>query len=486
MTVAETVGQKLVQRAKGRLCALRGGAVLLGAIFLAWPAFFNGFPLIYPDSMTYLSDGRVVARALFLHRLSEYYGVRSFFYSLVILLFHWNISPWPIVALQCLLVAFVVWFVVRSVAPRHTVASYLILILALSIFTSASWYAVFIMPDILGPLAYLSIYLLAFARETLARAERLALCLIAWWGITAHSSHLLLAAGLWLLLLFVVAFKRRPFWRRPRSLRVVLAVLIVAAASQMALHGYLYGKPTLNGERPPYLMARVIADGPGRWYLDKNCPQLHWAICNHLSQLSDNPDTLLWDEDGAYQSASDDEKNQIDHEEMHLVLATLGAYPQQQLSRSAANFSQQFLSFGLYGFDSNPWMLEQFDEVMPRARSSYLQSRQAHDSLPLDLLTEIQWWAVIASLAAIAALIPFLWRRHSTRLAGLTLVVAATYAANALVTGVMSVVDDRYGCRIIWLIPLLAGIFFLDWLNQRETAREETAGAQERGVAELQ
>jgi len=171
---------------------------------------------------------------------------------------------------------------------------------------------------------------------------------------------------------------------------------------------------------------------------------------------------------------------------MHLVLATLGAYPQQQLSRSAANFSQQFLSFGLYGFDSNPWMLEQFDEVMPRARSSYLQSRQARDALPLDLLTEIQWWAVIASLAAIAALIPFLWRRHSTRLAGLTLVVAATYAANALVTGVMSVVDDRYGCRIIWLIPLLAGIFFLDLLNQRETAREETAGAQERGVAELQ
>jgi len=45
--------------------------------------------------MTYLSDGRVVARALFLHQLSKYYGVRSFFYSLVILPFHWNICPWP-------------------------------------------------------------------------------------------------------------------------------------------------------------------------------------------------------------------------------------------------------------------------------------------------------------------------------------------------------------------------------------------------------
>ena len=341
------MGQKLVQRGKGWLGALRCGAVLLGALFLAWPAFYNGFPLIYPDSMTYLSDGRVVAKALFLHQFSGYYGVRSFFYSLVILPFHWNISPWPIVALQCLLVAFVVWLVVRSIAPRHTVARYLILILGMSLLTSASWYAAFVMPDILGPLAYLCVYLLAFARETLSRVERLALCLIAWWGITAHSSHLMLAAGLWLLLVLVIVFKRKPYWRRPRSLRVVLAILVVAAASQMALHGYLYGKPTLNGERPPYLMARVIADGPGRWYLDKNCPQLHWAICNHMSQLSDNPDTLLWDEDGAYQSATDEEKNQIDHEEMPLVLATLRAYPRQQLSRSAANFSQQFLELRL-------------------------------------------------------------------------------------------------------------------------------------------
>jgi hypothetical protein len=481
MTVAGTVWQKLVQRGKSRLSALRCGAVLLGALFLAWPAFYNGFPLLYPDSMTYLASGRVVAKALFLHQFSQYYGVRSFFYSLVILPFHWNISPWPIVALQCLLVSFVVWLVVRSVAPRHTVARYLVLIFALSIFTSASWYAAFIMPDILGPLAYLSIYLLTFARETLSRGERLALCLIAWWGITAHSSHLMLAAGLWLLLIGVVAFRRKPYWRRPRSLRVVLAVLAVAAGSQMALHGYLYGKPTLNGERPPYLMARVIADGPGRWYLEKNCSQLHWAICNHMSQLSDNPDTLLWDEDGAYQSANDNERNQIDHEEMPLVLATLRAYPQQQLSRSAANFNQQFLSFGLYGFDANPWMLKQFDQVMPRARSSYLESLQAHDALPLELLTEIQWWTIVASLAAIVALIPFLWRRHSTRLAGLSLVVVATVVANALVTGVLSVVDDRYGARIIWLIPLLAGIFFLDWLSQRETAKEETVSEQGRG-----
>jgi hypothetical protein len=51
------------------------------------------------------------------------------------------------------------------------------------------------------------------------------------------------------------------------------------------------------------------------------------------------------------------------------------------------------------------------------------------------------------------------------------LVVLATVIANAVVTGVLSVVDDRYQCRVIWLLPLLAGIFFLDWLQQREIAK---------------
>lgn len=473
MTVVKAEGQNLALNGKRWQCAWRAGTVLLGALMLAWPAFYNGFPLIYPDSMTYLADGGMVARALLLHQLRDYYGVRSFFYSLGILPFYLKISLWPIVALQCLLVAWIVWLVARSVAPRRMVVSYLLLVIFLSLLTSASWYADFIMPDILGPLAYLSFYLLAFARDTLSRAERLGLYLIAGWGITAHASHFLLAACLIIPLVLFAAFERKPFLGRLRALGELAAIIAVAAAAQMALHGYLYGKPTLNGQRPPYLMARIVTDGPGRWYLEKNCPQLQWAICNHISQFTSNPDDFLWADNGAYWSGNDAEREQIDQEEMPLVLATVRAYPLQQLSRSAANFRDQFMAFGLYGFDANGWMLQQIDEVLPRARASYLDSRQARDSLPLDLLTEIQWWTIVASLAAIAVLIPFLWRRHSPRLAGLTLVVAATVVANAGVTGVFSVVDDRYQCRVIWLVPLLATIFFLDWLVQRKAAKLE-------------
>jgi hypothetical protein len=51
-------------------------------------------------------------------------------------------------------------------------------------------------------------------------------------------------------------------------------------------------------------------------------------------------------------------------------------------------------------------------------------------------------------------------------LAGLSLAVVAMVVANAFVTGVLSGFNHRYRCRVIWLIPLLAGILLLDWLEQ--------------------
>src|SRR5271154_679250 len=162
-------------------------AVPLAALLLTWPAILNGYPLLYPDSVAYLEDGRPVARALLLHKLSDYYGMRSFIYSLGILPWHANVTPWPVVALQALVAAYVIWLVVRSAVqsavqanvPRQTGLYFLILVALLSLLSSLSWFASLVMPDILGPLLYLSIYLMVFARETLSRTEHLLVALVA-------------------------------------------------------------------------------------------------------------------------------------------------------------------------------------------------------------------------------------------------------------------------------------------------------------------
>jgi hypothetical protein len=97
---------------------------------------------------------------LFLRKYSADYGGRSFIYCLGILPFHWSVTPWPIVALQALVTAYVIWLVVRSILPRQSALGYQALVVLLSLLTSLSWFVSLIMPDILGPVLYLCVYLL--------------------------------------------------------------------------------------------------------------------------------------------------------------------------------------------------------------------------------------------------------------------------------------------------------------------------------------
>lgn len=433
-------------------------AVFAATFMLLAPALYNGFPLLYPDSMTYVADGAPVARAIFLHRFSEYYGVRSLLYSLVILPFHRNLSPWPVAFLQCLLAAWVLWLLAKVMLRHGAAWKYLGLICFLTLFSSLGWYAGFIMPDVLGPLVYLSFFLLVFDEGRLTIAERCSLYPIACWGITAHATHFLLAA----LLLPLLACWSLGNRRRLFGLMQAGALLALAAAAQMALHGYLYGHPSLNGERPPYLLARVIADGPGKLYLERNCAQQPWAVCTRLESLNDDPDEFLWGADGAYNNATEEVQERIRAEEMPLLKAIVRAYPRQQAARSAANFRDQLLAFGLYGFDASPWMEEQFASILIPARAAYRHSRQAHGSLPQEALTSIQWWTIVLSLAMVAALGALFRLRLAPSLWALAATVCLMILGNAALTGVLSVVDDRYGCRVIWLIPLLAAVFLLE------------------------
>jgi hypothetical protein len=444
----------------------RWGAVLAGALVMMWPALYNRFPLLYPDSMSYLEDGPLVARALFFHKFSADYGGRSFIYCLGILPLHWNVTSWPIVGLNALLCAYFIWLVIRSILPWQPVRVYLVLIFLLSLLTSLPWFASLIMPDILGPVAYLGIYLLVFAPETLSRIERLVVIVFSWWAIASHATHLMLATGLCVLFALLLVLRRPSMRGRLKAVGVVATMISIVAVAHLALHNYLYGKPSLNGKRLPFLMARVIADGPGYWYLRDHCGQMKLTICDYMSDLPMDTDDFLWAPDGVWQRASEQTKAQLRAEETAFVLATLRAYPREQLSRSAANFWGQLLTFDLSLFHPNEWVSHEFDTVRTAERSGYLQSRQARDALPYQLFTSIQLCTVIVSLVLIALFTPRIFNRRCPRLAGLSLVIVSTVIANAFVTGILSMVENRLQSRVVWLLPLLAGVLVLDWLGE--------------------
>jgi hypothetical protein len=443
---------------------------LVGGLVLPWPAFYDGYPLLFPDSMSYLEDGPLVARALFLHRFSADYGGRSFIYCLGILPLHWNVTPWPIVGLNALLTAYVLWLVVRSILLRKTVMHYFVLVALLSFLTGLSWFVSLILPDIYGPVLYLSIYLLVFAPETLSRGEHLTVVLMTWWSVASHVTHLIVACGLCAALALPLLFRRAAARQRFRAVGGVAMIVVVAAGAHMALHAYLYGKPSLNGERPPFLTARVIVDGPGRWYLQHRCEHEKLVTCNYLKDFPNDVNAFLWNLDGIWQTASRATREQLRQEEMSIVWGTVRTYPREEALISATHFREQLTTFDLGDYGPNAWVLQVFDKVLPGSQSSYLRSRQARDALPDDFSTTAQNSTLIVSLAFIGVFGPSVWRRRRSRLIGLSAVVAFVLIANAFVTGVLSSVAARYESRVIWLLPFLAALFALEWLDYKFTS----------------
>jgi hypothetical protein len=460
---------ELLRAAKGR-SLLEPIAVLLGALFMTWPAIYNGLPLLYPDSMDYIKAGHFIARALFFHRIMSYYGLRSSIYSLGILPFDLGGTVWPVVAFQCLLTSFVLWLVVRSIVPNKTANRFPVLMLLLSLFSSLSWYGSLVMPDILGPDLYLCVYLLFLARDALSVLERFALYFISWWAIASHATHLLIVLTLSLLLALLALIIQGPLRRHLKVAAELTAIIALSISAQIVVETLLYGEPSINGRRPPFLTARLIADGPGRWYLEKNCGDAQWEMCHYLNNFSDDSDQLLWDPDGVWARAIADSRKRISSQEKSLSIAVLRTYPIQELEKAVSNFRRQLMAFGVVDLRRYSTVVEYIGEVLPRERSKYLESPQAQGRLPLRLFTKIQYFVVVLSLLSILAILPRLWRSCSPKLLGLSFVIFSTVIINAFFCGTLSRVNDRYQSRVIWLVPFLATLCALSWQASRSAS----------------
>jgi hypothetical protein len=245
--------------------------------------------------------------------------------------------------------------------------------------------------------------------------------------------------------------------------------------AQLAVYSYLEGKLSLTGRRPPFLMARVLADGPGRWYLEQHCGQLQWTVCHHLDAKANNPNLFLWGQGNAYMSSPLSEQRQLEAEEKPLVLAVLHTYPRQQLARSADNFWQQLNSFGMYCCDVNPWLHANVGVAMPRAVEPFLRSREGRGDMHVIPYSHLLIAVVYSSLLVIVLSARLFLGRDAAPLRGLGMIVCSAALANALVTGVIAVVDPRYQSRLIWLVPMLAAICLMHWIGRWRPSAQPAA-----------
>jgi hypothetical protein len=412
----------------------------LCVLSLLWPAVWNGYPIVFADTGTYLSQA--------MHR---YLGWdRPIFYSLFIYPLHLGLTTWPVILMQSIIAV----FVLNMTRHAFGIAEWWLLPLTifLSVATWLPWMVSEVMPDLFTPLLVLLLSLLLFSAARFRAWSRAVLTLMAAFMITTQQSSVPLALALVVVFvpLYWVARRSRgsPVGMFAPPLAVGLAI-----AAMMTVNAAGFGKLSLSPYGNVFLLARMIYDGPGMAVLRRDCPERGWRLCPFLDRFPAAENDFLWKPASPIMLAGGHKAVSADADA--IILATVASEPGGVLAAAWHNTIEQLTRFasgdGLESWNQpvGEWIDKDFP---PRERASFHAARQQMGILtvprPLALLHRD---IALAGIAAALLLLPVAWYRRSHAVGWYLAVSLLTLPISAAITGGLSGPFDRYQSRIVWL-----------------------------------
>lgn len=425
---------------------------------LLWPALWNGFPLVFPDTGGYL------LRPL---EGSVGYG-RSAFYG-AFLAAGMPLDFWPNIVVQALVTA----FLIRTLAQTHDLGRdsnvILAITLALAALSSLPWYVSQLMPDILVGWAVIALYLLAFRRDRLGPIEIPALLAITACAIASHMAILALSLGL--LACFVLMRLVGPWLGLLHAQLAGPALAVAAGILLCPVSTYLVtGKFTFTPGGSTFVFGRLVQDGLIQRYLDDHCPDKTVRLCRYENDLPDTADEWLWTSSTPLYKLGGWKGFRPEAE--RLIAETLHLYPYQHLRTAVQAAIDQFLMFRTklsVEPDDNFHVLATFDgELSAAANARFLAARQQHSQPDITVLNVIHIPAAAMSLGVIAFVAVFKPpKRIDPAMRTLCATVLIALLGNAIICGVLSNPNDRYQNRLIWLAVLAAAMVAAEWRRSR-------------------
>ena len=412
-------------------------SVFAGAVLLLWPALVNAYPIVFSDTAAIVAMG-----------LEPNMGWdKPWVYGPLIVVLHGGLSLWGVAAGQALLTSALLRQVGRSVGQGGAL-SHILLCTLLAVGSAAPWFVSFVMPDILAPLAVLSLYMLAWGG--LGWVGAVFMVVLGAVAIASHLAHLIVAAGC---LVAVAALK----WRR---LALCAAPLVLALAWLVGSNAVGNGVAGVSPYGSVFGLARLQADGPGADYIHSVCPASALRVCAWSDQLPMDSDAFLWAPDGPVWGH---EFGPIlfTPEAARLVAATVRYEPLSVAGHAALNMLRQLArvrvgdTLGPDYLDSTVGLLLR-TYFSPAELQRFEASRQMHGTLAAIAapLAVLHLALLVVGAAGTLLLAALAWRSNPA-LAGLALTVVFGVLANAFATGALSGPHDRYGARIAWLVLLV-------------------------------
>ena len=476
------------------------------AIASVWVAVVNGQPLFHPDSSTYvrgpdftavyflgnkfatswtqqrtlngaqtsMSDVKQKAAIKHIELNSPFdhsvLSGRSVYYGVLLYLGHLTSDLWLPIFLQAAIFVYLSDLFVVS-CLRFSFFTFVFIDIAILIFTPLSFDISYLMPDIFASFLVLATIILFAFWDALKPDDRVLVSAILLYSILVHLTHLILFAGLIsvsLCISFVI--KRQALLHDPirKQIAVLLLILLCGGLGEFA---FKFGTRLIIGTypvQPPFLMARLIEDGPGYQFLMQNCANRSYMICRYIDRLPMPAATFLWSNDpkaGVFNSADPATRRALASEQTSFVLDVVRFDPIGVAVDATKNTVSEFLNIGIDQFFLNQHQVKGFEKKLPTSyfqtmlRTRLVLNDSTHNfiQVPAHILYFSVYIASILGLVVVWIFWPYVQSRtrlHSLERQQWLFVLTISITAivfNAVICGTLSAPIPRYQTRISWI-----------------------------------
>lgn len=442
--------------------------LLISLLALISPAIYNGFPLVYSDSGTYIAAAKTDSIPV----------DRPLVYSLFLNFTSLNLSLWFTIIFQCAVLIYLIYLLFSNVLKiKHSYEWTAGVILILSFTTSVSNYSSQLMPDIFVAWMLLSFFLILWGRD-LKLIIKVLLWIVFLLSVTSHLSILLSASVIIVLTLLInILFKILN-----KKINHILIGLLITGWLTIPIINLFYGAGfTVSRCKNVTLMARLVETGIVGEFLKENCQKEKYSLCDSKDSLPQYGYQFAWDQTSPlYKGPCWDtgwgncwlEKDEEYGKLIRDIIKT-PKFRNELIIISIKDTYKQLLDFKIGMLvpmreTSPPYGT--IKTFYPQNLESYIKANQFRETLYFSNISNIQKIFVIISILILPfILVWYFWKqRRCDEFCFLMILVVFGLIINACVCSSFSTVVDRYQSRIIWIVPFLFITSFAVLINRNK------------------
>lgn len=425
--------------------------IIIALLFCA-PAFYNGFPILFPDTSSYIWTGFT----------NEVQGSRPWLYSGFIRHISLWETLWLVVFVQGLLIAGVIYLMFKEFYKGvHKSKLFILYSFVIGTSTAVSFHVSRLMPDIFTPIVVL-MFILLLLEKHLNKKERIAAIFLFIIASAMHNAHLIMNVGMISLLVLGSLFKRlRTKYTKVGITRKKVAWLtlwmICTHLFTCTIHYSKGGRFEATKGGSIFLFARLCDFGIPQAYLKEHCGEdFTGELCEHSSKIFYGGD-FLWNPNSFFnKNGGWTKENEAYYGALTKKILQRPKYFKAYLVRSIETTFMQFLYFDYSPVENNiEWVTGAVVDYYPMYTAAVKGSRQVtnqYNQNYIDANNLIQ--QTLLFISALLTLL-LLWSpKVSERQKVLTLLIILNLLINAFIAAATSGVYDRYQSRVMWLITL--------------------------------